>query len=370
MEKNKLCIIYNSAPHYRKGIFTLIEREYDCIWFFGNQKTDIKSLDLSLLRNAYISKRIKLLGDYYWQKDILRQLFWKKLKTYLVLGDTHCISTWLFIFTKKILCPKKKIYFWTHGWYGKESKSTQLLKKCFYKTVDGVFLYGNYAKQLMIDNGFNANKLFVIHNSLDHNRHLELRQKCQPTDIFHKHFGNHDKNLIFIGRLTTVKRINLLIEALAELKDKGKNYNLTLIGDGEMRNDLQQQVKKLSLDDSVWFYGSCYDEAINAELIYNADLCVAPGNVGLTAMHVMVFGTPVATHDDFKWQMPEFEAIQEGKTGIFFRRNDAHSIAISINRWFNQQKDREEIRQHCFHEIDTSWTPTFQLDVIRKNMKF
>lgn len=57
----------------------------------------------------------------------------------------------------------------------------------------------------------------------------------------------------------------------------------------------------------------------NAEFIYNADLCVSPGNVGLTAMHSLVFGCPVITHNCFEWQMPEFEAIQPGITGDFLR---------------------------------------------------
>lgn len=83
------------------------------------------------------------------------------------------------------------------------------------------------------------------------------------------------------------------------------------------KQQLQQQVKSYNLANNIWFYGACYDEIKNAALIYNADLCVSPGNVGLTAMHSMVFGTPVITHNDFKWQMPEFEAIEPGKTGDF-----------------------------------------------------
>ena len=60
--------------------------------------------------------------------------------------------------------------------------------------------------------------------------------------------------------------------------------------------------------------GECYSEETNAKLIYNADLCVAPGNIGLTAIHVMMFGCPAITHNDFKWQMPEFEAIKSMET--------------------------------------------------------
>ena len=48
------------------------------------------------------------------------------------------------------------------------------------------------------------------------------------------------------------------------------------MGDGEIRQSLEVEVVKHQLQDNVWFYGSCFDEKINAELIYNADLCVAP----------------------------------------------------------------------------------------------
>lgn len=95
----------------------------------------------------------------------------------------------------------------------------------------------------------------------------------------------------------------MLVNAVAELKTKGENYNLVFVGNGLEGENLKARVKGLGLTDEVWFYGVCYDEKTNAELIYNADLCVAPGTVGLTAMHTMVFGTPVISHNDFKWQM-------------------------------------------------------------------
>lgn len=103
----------------------------------------------------------------------------------------------------------------------------------------------------------------------------------------------------------------------------------------------------------------------NAELIYNADLCVAPGNVGLTAMHTMVFGTPVISHNNFPWQMPEFEAIHPGETGDFFEMDNVDSLARTINQWFDSGKSREEVRHACYHEIDTQWNPKFQIEVIK-----
>ena len=67
-------------------------------------------------------------------------------------------------------------------------------------------------------------------------------------------------------------------------------------------------------------YGETFDEAEISKLLNHADLCVSPGNVGLTAMHALAYGVPVATHNDFKNQMPEFEAITPGKTGFSLRK--------------------------------------------------
>lgn len=66
---------------------------------------------------------------------------------------------------------------------------------------------------------------------------------------------------------------------------------MTFICDGEKTKEFKQLAESLGLQDYVWFYGACYNEKELSSLIYNADLCVAPGNIGLTAMHSMVFGT-------------------------------------------------------------------------------
>lgn len=356
-----LCLIFNFAPQYRESIYRLIDETYDCSWYFGNNDTDIEGMDLSQLRHATLVKNQRLHGHWYWQKGVLSLLH--EHNAFLMLGELYCLSTWVFTFLA-MFYPNKKVYFWTHGWYGKETKLKCLLKKIFFRMANGIFLYGNYAKGLMIKEGFNADKLFVIHNSLSYDKQIQLRQTMQPSDIYYQHFGNKNKTLVFIGRLTAVKRIDMLIKAVSELKRRGENYNIVLVGDGKIRTDLERLAEEKKVN--VWFYGACYDEAENAKLIYNADLCVAPGNVGLTAMHSMVFGTPVLTHNCFKYQMPEFEAIIKGKTGTFFEYENVMSLADAITHWFTKYAtDRDIVRKACYEEIDSSWNPQYQLKIIK-----
>ena len=368
MKRHKLCLIYNFAPKYREGIFRLIDQEYDCDWFFGNNSTDIKGLDLSILKNVTVIKNQTVIKPpLYYQKGVLSLLKNDSYFTYFMLGDVNCLSTWLFIVLKHIVRPKKKIFFWTHGWYGKEGFPKKALKKFFFRLVDGIFLYGNYAKAEMIKEGFDSNKLHVIKNSLDYDRQLKLRNNISSSNIYKKHFNNANPVIIFIGRLTAVKKLDQLLKAVILLKQKGENYNTVFVGDGEMRSELEAEVMKYQLQDNVWFYGTCFDEKINAELIFNADLCVAPGNIGLTAMHALMFGCPAISHNDFRWQMPEFESIKPGITGDFFEYNNVEDLAQTISKWFDSKKDsREDVRQACYKEIDSYWNPHYQLNLLKK----
>ena len=370
MEKNKLCIVYNTAPRYREAIFRAIDAEWNCDWYFGHTTTDIKEMDTSLLNKVYYYKTYWWGQKFYWQHGILGLLFRHDYRLFFMLLESRCLTAYLFFFLAHFFFPKKKVYIWTHGWYGKETKIEAKLKLWLFRHVDGIFVYGNHAKCLLMEQGLSEKKLFVIHNSLAYDKQRAIRERIKPSDIYKEHFNNRCPTLIFKGRLTPVKRLDLLIDAVSLLNARNEYYNIVFVGDGEMRSNLEKNVSEKGLTKNVWFYGSCYDEQTNAELIYNADMCVAPGNVGLTAIHAMTFGCPVITHSDFKWQMPEFEAIHPGKTGDFFIRDNVSALADTISHWFTvKQSQRETVRQNCFHEIDTQWTPQFQMEVIKRYLK-
>lgn len=363
---HKLCVIYNMAAKYRAPIFQLMDKKLDIDWYYGYQIDNIKEMDDSLLKNVTKLNRSNFIGPFYWQHGVANLINNDKYKSYVILGDLFSLSTWYLLIRKKLFNHNKKVYLWSHGWYGREGRLKRWLKKCFFNLADGTFLYGNYAKQVAIQQGNYSDKLWVIHNSLDHDTHVELRKKLCSSNIYSDYFKNSDPTLIFIGRLTKVKHLDLVIQAVHDLKSKGENYNVVFVGDGVERDNLEKLAKEKDIN--VWFYGACYDDTQTAQLIFDADLCVSPGNVGLTAMHTMSFGTPVMTHSNFPNQMPEFEAIIDGETGGFFLEGSVESLSENISKWFKTHKDRELTREKCYNEIDSNWTPEFQLNRIKKNL--
>lgn len=356
--------IYNIAPHYRTAIFQLMDRELDCDFVVGDKVANIKKMDYSVLTHKVTEVHNVHFKHCYYQKGVV-SLIHADYDTYLLVGDTRCLSTWFFLFLS-VFYSKKKVYLWSHGWLGKENSIKRLFGRVFYGLCDGAFIYNERSRKLMIDSGIPSRKLTTIYNSLDYDAQLSIREKLSLSGIYQEHFGNTNKTIIFIGRLTAVKRLDMILDAVSILTKMGEQYNVVFVGDGLMRNELEERVRQLELKPQVWFYGACYDESVNGQLIYNADLCVSPGNIGLTAIHVMMFGCPAITHDDFNHQMPEFEAIIDGQTGTFFKHDDVQSLAESISSWFALHcDDREALRQACYKEIDERWNPHNQIRILK-----
>lgn len=365
----KICFIGKIAARYREEIHLHMDSEFDIDWYFGENQSDVKEYDVNKLKNCI---RYKVLGSperVSWKRGMFKTLFTSKYKNYIMHVETRAVSDWLWILCKSIFFPRKRVYTWAHGWYGKESKIEAAMKLWLYKRLDGIFVYGQYAKDLIVQRGIPESKIFVIHNSLHYSEQLKLRKELTTSNIYSEHFGNNYPVLVMIGRLNLRKHLDMLVDAIDILKGRNEYFNVVLIGNGEDREKLEQMVKDKGLCGQFWFYGACYDEKLNSELLYNSDMCVVPGDIGLTAIHSLMFGVPAISHDCFKYQGPEFEAIIPNRTGDFFEHGNVISLADCISKWFAiKSGKREEVRQACFNEIDTAWNPYFQMEVLRKNL--
>lgn len=367
---NKICFTAKIAARYREEIHLAMDSAFDIDWYFGENQSDVKEYDVSKLKHCI---RYKVCGSpekISWKRGMLKTLFSRKYQTYIMHVETRAVSDWVWMLCKSLFFPKKHVYTWAHGWYGKEKKIEAAMKLWLYRRLTGIFVYGQYAKDLIVKRGIPAEKIFVIHNSLHYTEQLKLRKSLSTSDIYKNHFKNDNPVLVMIGRLNLRKHLDMLVDAVEILKNKGEIYNVVLIGNGEDKAKLEQMVAEKGLRENFWFYGACYDEEINAELLYNSDMCVVPGDVGLTAIHSLMFGVPVVSHNCFKYQGPEFETIKPGITGNFYEYGSVNALASCISNWFKEKAyERNNVRQDCYNVIDTEWNPNFQMKVLSKHLK-
>lgn len=364
----KVALIYNYAQHYRKSIFKKIDDEFNCDFYFGDKldwAKDIKKMNLSLLRGFRKEvENIRFLNFFIWQKGVLSSIIKNNYSHITLYGDSFYISNWFVLLYCKLFNIKTSI--WTHGLYKKMNFPSKLFNICFYKLADYILLYGNYSKNKMMELGFKEKKLKIIYNSLDYENQIYLRDKQSENNVFFDHFNNDLPVFLYIGRVQKIKKIDQVLLALDNLQKTNYNFNFVVVGEGEDLINLLDIAKEKNIERNVWFYGACYQEELIARMIYNSAGVISPGNIGLTAMHSLVYGTPAITHNNFENQMPEFEAIDESITGSFFEENDIKSLESKIKFWIDKsKKERELIRINCFKKIDDFYNPNYQISILK-----
>lgn len=369
--------VTNIAPLYRKKLWaTLLESEhFEIINFFGeNTSSGIKAIDLDEGVFAQNSSRLRpikniwIKGKYLiWQRGVLRRLLFDKMDLVILLGEFLILSNWF----AAIICRIRgiKVVFQGHGIYGNEGSLKLFFRKTFYQLANAHLLYERRAKQIMITEGFKSENLHVFFNSLDYDVHKSLRashNQIEKKQLF-SFFDNPEAyTFIFVGRLTKIKKLDMVIRAVADITSSSFKVNLLVIGDGVEKNALEKLASEVLSPNSYHFYGACYDENMVGNFLAASDICVSPGNVGLTAVHSLSSGTPVCTHDNFENQMPEVEALEADKTGVFFKENDLEDMIRSLKEWFlENDMDRQEVRNSCFEVIDTYYNPYYQERVMK-----
>lgn len=378
----KLSIAYHYFAHYREPVLRALSQslqDESSLELLADVEANLPNLrtvnlvDQDSEKCHFVKLRNVWIGVWLWQVGLIRAVFRNKSDVWVFLGQFSFISTWGALLIARIL--GKKTYLWTHGIYGNEGFFKKTLRLFFYRLADGLLLYGDYSKKLLIEAGFPESSLHVVYNSLDYEQQKDFRDSKRDTDISlvrERIFGSNNTNtpyVIFIGRLTSVKQLDMLIESISKLRlEHEVPVNCLLVGDGPERSALESLAADFEVSEYIRFYGACHDEEMLSDLIYAAEVCVAPGNVGLTAMHSLVYGTPVVTHDEKSWQMPEFEAITAGRTGSFFKRDNVDDLTLQIKTWVSRSDQRHETRIACYKVIDEKYNPRYQAKVITSLM--
>jgi glycosyltransferase involved in cell wall biosynthesis len=160
----------------------------------------------------------------------------------------------------------------------------------------------------------------IVPNGIDVQSIFELEPATDASDI------------VYVGRLMTNKNLQLLIEALAVLKSRGRNLRCTVIGDGPERNRWKRLAKKLGVEKQIAWLGIVEKSDDVYRHMKASRVFVLPSDregFGIVALEANACGIPVLTLDH-----PENatrDLIRPGKNGNLFERS-AEGLAEDITK--------------------------------------
>jgi glycosyltransferase involved in cell wall biosynthesis len=309
---------------------------------------------------------VPLPGGLMWQRGLLGLPFRRELDAIVYLGNWRWPATWISAMLARL--AGKRVLFWTHGWRKPARGLNRILLNIFYRIPHGLLLYGNRAREIAIENGFDPRRLYVVFNSLDHRLHQRLRESISPAENRQTRlelFGDAETPIVICSsRISKRKRLGLLLIAAAELKRRGRPVNVILIGDGPERSSLTRLAEELGV--RVHFAGACFDETTIARYTLASSVTVSPGATGLTVVQSLVYGRPILTGDAFEEHGPEIEAIVPGVTGDFFHADDPGELADMIAAYTQPDSPDASRQASCRRVVDLFYNPDYQVSVFRQ----
>lgn len=183
-----------------------------------------------------------------------------------------------------------------------------------------------YFKQQAVSLGCNAAKIEVIGSPLDANRFSPPNAR-QP-------YRDRRLRLVAVGRLVAKKGFATAIDAIEIVRKRGLDLHLTILGDGPLRQDLQNRIDQAGLQQFVTLMGRATQTQI-VQALHRADIALAPsvrdstGNEDApvnTLKEAMATGLPVvATRHG---GIPEL--VKHGENGLLVEEYDAEGLATAI----------------------------------------
>lgn len=127
------------------------------------------------------------------------------------------------------------------------------------------------------------NKIRIVHCALDQSF---LTPLPFPTST--------RRDLCIVARLSAQKGLPLLLEGFAQAIDKGADIGLQIVGDGEMREEIESRVQSLGLSDRITLHGSLSNADVRAVLEKSYALVLPSFAEGLPVvlMEAMGIGRP------------------------------------------------------------------------------
>ena len=114
----------------------------------------------------------------------------------------------------------------------------------------GRWLFGNKI--------YNQGKVYLLNNAIDVEK-FKYNEKARKAK--RKELNIKDKDLVIghIGRFVKQKNHEFLIDIFNEIHKQNKNTILLLAGDGPLKEEIQNKVKKIGLEKNVQFLGQRND---------------------------------------------------------------------------------------------------------------
>lgn len=183
----------------------------------------------------------------------------------------------------------------------------------------------------LVRRGFERRRIEVIENGVD----LEYYSTAPEATRF------AEPTVLYLGRLKRYKRVDLIVRAIARLRDDGVDARLIIAGQGDARRDLERVTAELGLTDRVRFAGFVSEDE-KRELFRRTWVHVLTSpkeGWGISNVEAAACGTATVASDSPGLR----DSVRDGVTGFLAPHGDVEALAGRLARILGDPALRDEL---------------------------
>ncbi len=216
----------------------------------------------------------------------------------------------------------------------------RLLYRLLSRQVDGFIAVSDEVRQSLIRQiGPIQDKIFTVCNAVD----LESFERSGNKTALCDQLGiaAHSQLVAVVGRLTEQKGHTYLIDAAQSVVSSFPDTHFLLIGEGELRDELQQQTQQARLLENVHFLGIRKDVP---DLLAAIDLFVLPSlweGLSVALLEAMAASKPIVATA----VAGTTQAMTHGETGMIVPPRNSQALAGAINQLLSDPAQAQALGQ-------------------------
>lgn len=170
-------------------------------------------------------------------------------------------------------------------------------------------------------------------------------------------------NILFVGRFVYYKGCEILLNAVSKVS----GVELTMVGDGDLKEKLEKDSEILGIRDKIHFCGNLDDNELH-KAYGECDIFVLPSIVkseafGLVQIEAMAYGKPVI-NTNLSSGVPYVSLDHE--TGLTVPPNDVQALADAIQWMVDHEEERIEMGRKARKRVEEHYRMVDMLDKILK----
>jgi glycosyltransferase involved in cell wall biosynthesis len=212
------------------------------------------------------------------------------------------------------------------------------------RNSDHVFTITHALRDILLENGIEPEKVSVLPNAVNPERF-----DIAPRDVELEDELEYGGKVVigYIGSFVEYEGLELLLEATAQLKNElGDVFRVLMVGDGSVYEKLRRMTRFLALEEYITFTGRVpYSEV---ERYYSLIDIVPLPRLGLRVCELVSPLKPFEAMATGKVLIASdvaalAEIIDDGKTGLLHRKDDAGHLAERLKEAIKDSDLREKI---------------------------